>query len=220
MRASALLCGLALVSPALAQTPGRIQVEVTEELRAKPDACRLDLKVEVRNADPADAAREAADEFKKVKEAFAALKVEGATLTALPAVFTRQEIQGRRGLPAEVEYLVTRPFKVTLEGGDFGKLSETATKVQNELYAAGAKNSSNGGEIRQNYSLKGGWEGASKGALEVAAKRARAKAEGLAAAAGEKLGAAVSVDQSAETNTLDEGEVVFRLRVRVVFATK
>lgn len=220
MRACAFLCGLALVSPAVAQTPGRIQVEVTEEIRAKPDACRLDLKVEVRNPDPADAAAEVADEVKKVTAAFAALKIEGATLTPLPLVVTRQEVQGGRGLPAEVVYRVARPFKVLIDGQDFDKLSETATKVQNELYALGVKNSADGGSYKPTYSKKGGWEEASKAALETAAKRARVKAEGLAAAAGEKLGAAMSTDQAGESYTLDEGEMVFRLRVRVVYATK
>jgi uncharacterized protein YggE len=229
MRASALLCGLAVVCPAVAQTPGRLQVEVTEELRAKPDACQLDLKVEVRNPDPTDAATEVADEFNKVKAAFAALKIEGATLTPLPLMVTRQEIQGRRGLPAEVEYRVTRPLKVLVDGKDFDTLSETVTKLQNELYAAGVKNSTDGGVFKPRYYKKDVWQEPQAAVLERAAKRARVKAERLATAAGERLGALVStqeVNYVTPANptapvfdhyTFDEGEMVFRFRVRVVY---
>lgn len=238
MRPLAALIGCALVSAAaVGQSPGRIQVEVTEEIRAKPDACRLDFRIEARNADPSVAADEVADELKRVLAAFAALKVDGATLTPLPLAVVRQEVQPRnpRGvvLPAEVDFRVSRPLRLIVEGDDFAAVDAKVTKVQNALYAAGVKSNANGVEAKPAFYRKGGWEELANPAVERAAKRARAKAEVLTKAAGETLGGLESASQVnyispadpaapiVESVTLgDDNELVYRLRVRVVFSTK
>lgn len=93
--------------------------------------------------------------------------------------------------------------------------------------------------FRAVYSRKGGWDDLTGPALEKATKKARAKAEALAAGAGVTLGGVSSVNEvtayaaspsynpygSAATagdpeDELSEGELLRKVRVRVVFATK
>lgn len=236
MRLTALIVGFTLTASAVAQTPGRLQVEVTEELRAKPDACRLDFRVESFNAEASVAIDEVADELKRVSKAFAALKLDGVTLTPLPLVVARQEtvVRAPRGgeLPGEVSYRVTRPLRVVVEGGDVDALTDRVVKAQTELHAIGVRGQTNGVAMRLTYFRKGGWDDDIKSGLERATKRARVKAEGMATAAGESLGKLDSVEQvnyvspaapgapvMDSLSVEESGEQVLRLRVRVVFLT-
>jgi uncharacterized protein YggE len=196
----------------VATPPNNITVEAQEVVRQKPDAVKLYMKVEVRNAEASQAADEAADEAKKMADGLNKLKLTGVTVNTPQQRVVRTEVIPNRGgggnVPGVVEYRVIRPVQVVVAESDPDKFTAAVEKVQVEAFKLGLvpdlasdnltynpggqeKNS----PIRAVYSRKGGWEELTGPALERATKKARTKAEALAAGAGVKLGDVLSVSE-------------------------
>lgn len=124
--------------------------------------------------------------------------------------------------------------KVQVEAFKLGLVSDLAN--DNYSYTPGGQEKNS--PFRAVYGRKAGWEELTPAALEKATKKARAKAEALAAGSGVKLGDVVSVTETSgysgssgynpygtvatpaePEDELVDGELVRKIRVRVVFAT-
>lgn len=135
------------------------------------------------------------------------------------------------------EKLAATVEKVQLEVSKLGIANDVNTS--NYVYTPSGQERQS--PFRAHYTRKAGWDELTGPALEKATKKARAKAEALAAGAGVKLGEVLSIQETTSmsnypqqynpggvptgitTEPEDEfadGELVRKIRVRVVFATK
>lgn len=264
MRRLILLCGLAVLPPAFAQTKPTVTAEATEVIRAKPDTARIAFTVASRNADSDTASGDNDTLTQQFIDAINKLKLTGVKAAADPMRIDKVELAGNRGGGVGVgEFNAVRNVVVTATETDPTKLSALIDKVQKEAAKQGVGGelspaSYNGmqyertGGVRVAYSrAEAAWDEVTTAAIGKATKRAMQKAEALAAGAGLKLGDLVSVGEVADNqkapaavvttgvmatpflggtvnaglsaDTLDafvDGELVRKVKVKVVFATK
>ncbi len=266
MRRLLLLCGLAVLPPALAQTPAKptVTAEATEVVRAKPDAARIVYSVAARNPDADTATTDNDTLTQQFVEAVGKLKLAGVKVAPDPLRVDKIELGNNRGGGVAVgEFNAVRAVVVTAADADPAKLLALVEKVQKEAAKQGV-----GGELGpsayngQAYERAGGvkvaytraedgWEEATTAAITKATARAKKRAEAVAAGVGLTLGELVSlsevpadspkatspvasplssaaflggpVNPGVTADTLDafvDGELVRKVRVRVVYSTK
>jgi uncharacterized protein YggE len=266
MRRLLLLCGLAVLPPAFAQTPARptVTAEATETVRARPDAARIVYSVAARNADSETAGSDNETLTTQFVDALNKLKLTGVKVSPDPLRVDRVELGNNRGGGIGVgEFNAVRAVVVTATEADPAKLATLVEKVQKEAAKQGVGGEMgpaayNGAQYERAGGVKvaytraeAGWEEATTAAIASATKRAKQKAEALAAGAGLTLGDLVSVGEvsseapkatplvattttsapylggqvnpgvSADTlDTFVDGELVRKVKVRVVYSTK
>lgn len=137
---------------------------------------------------------------------------------------------------ADYDKFTTAVEKVQMEAFKLGLMPDLTN--ENYTYTQSGQQEKNS-PFRAVYSRKGGWEELTGPALEKATKKARAKAEALASGSGVQLGALASLNEvvgytsqpgynpygvvssaADPEDELSDGELVRKVRVRVVFATK
>jgi uncharacterized protein YggE len=138
---------------------------------------------------------------------------------------------------ADYEKFTATVEKVQLEAFKLGLMPDLTT--ENYTYTPSGQQEKNS-PFRAVYTRKSGWEELTGPALEKATKKARAKAESLATGSGVALGAVLSVNEvmtygsspsygpsygaiataGDPEDELSDGELVRKIRVRVVYAIK
>jgi len=212
MRRLILLCGLAALPPAFAQTPKpTVTAEATEVIRAKPDTARIAFTVASRNADSDTATGDNDTLTQQFTDAINKLKLTGVKASTDPMRIDKVELAGNRGGGIGVgEFNAVRNVVVTATEADPTKLATLVEKVQKEAAKQGiggelSPASYNGMQYERNGGVKvaysraeAAWDEATTAAIGKATKRAMQKAEALATGAGLKLGDLVSVGEVAD----------------------